>query len=428
MATDVFYSVCPFGTGDLKTGSPTITISDGVATLSVAQTGNIGQGCRITYGGGSSSCYISRVNSPTSYNVITATGGVPGDVSGQAVNSIAHEYASTSAAMTGASDANHLNTNDLAIADVILNLPCYYDHDDYTPYGFIVTNGYIADSEHYINWYTPQGGTESLYNQRGDFSSWDPSKVCLSVNGYYVDDSLFRIYVPYTRITGFQGEQTYSTMNYAFLVYLYAGATGCVISGNFLRFTGYPFSGIEIQNLNDADITIANNIIVGASYGLYANHLYDTGYTIRGVIANNTISGSTQYGLHVRYSAGSSSLVVRNNVAIGSATGDFYLVNVAGDHNASSDGTAPGTGSITNQLAADLFVDPANHDYRPKAGSPLISAGIGPALDANVPLFDIAGNPRSGNTCSIGAFEFVDEGGTLSIPVAMHHYNLLRSA
>jgi len=28
----------------------------------------------------------------------------------------------------------------------------------------------------------------------------------------------------------------------------------------------------------------------------------------------------------------------------------------------------------------------------------------------------------------IGAFEFVDEGGTLSIPVAMHHYNLLRSA
>ena len=45
----VFYSVSPFGTGDIKTGSPTLTISGGLATLSVAQTGNIGAGCRVTY-------------------------------------------------------------------------------------------------------------------------------------------------------------------------------------------------------------------------------------------------------------------------------------------------------------------------------------------------------------------------------------------
>ena len=49
MASNVYYSISPFGTGDIKTGSPTITIAAGVATLSVAQTGNIGQGCRITY-------------------------------------------------------------------------------------------------------------------------------------------------------------------------------------------------------------------------------------------------------------------------------------------------------------------------------------------------------------------------------------------
>lgn len=40
----VFFSASPFGTGDIKTGSPTITIYDGLASLSVAQTGNIGAG------------------------------------------------------------------------------------------------------------------------------------------------------------------------------------------------------------------------------------------------------------------------------------------------------------------------------------------------------------------------------------------------
>jgi hypothetical protein len=45
----VFYSISPYGTGDIKTGSPTITISSGVATLSVEQTGNIGVGCEIDF-------------------------------------------------------------------------------------------------------------------------------------------------------------------------------------------------------------------------------------------------------------------------------------------------------------------------------------------------------------------------------------------
>ena len=45
----VFYSTSPYGTGDIKTGSPNISISGGVATLDVAQTDNIGAGCDIEY-------------------------------------------------------------------------------------------------------------------------------------------------------------------------------------------------------------------------------------------------------------------------------------------------------------------------------------------------------------------------------------------
>ena len=60
MSKPVFYSISPYGTGssyDIKNGSPNITISSGVATLSVAQTGNIGVGCRIEYN--STHCFIA---------------------------------------------------------------------------------------------------------------------------------------------------------------------------------------------------------------------------------------------------------------------------------------------------------------------------------------------------------------------------------
>lgn len=55
----VFYSISPYGMGDVKNGSPTITISGGVATLSVAQTGNIGVGCNIDFDSPSVNVYIA---------------------------------------------------------------------------------------------------------------------------------------------------------------------------------------------------------------------------------------------------------------------------------------------------------------------------------------------------------------------------------
>jgi hypothetical protein len=55
----VFFSASPYGTGDIKTGSPTLTISSGVATLTVAQTGNIGAGCEIDFGASNTKVYIA---------------------------------------------------------------------------------------------------------------------------------------------------------------------------------------------------------------------------------------------------------------------------------------------------------------------------------------------------------------------------------
>ena len=57
MTNAVFYSVCPYGTGTIETGDGTIEITSGVATLSVAQTGNIGAGVCIEYN--SLECWIA---------------------------------------------------------------------------------------------------------------------------------------------------------------------------------------------------------------------------------------------------------------------------------------------------------------------------------------------------------------------------------
>ena len=49
MPSFVAYSISPFGTGTIETGAGNITITSGVATLTVEQTGNIGVGVAIEY-------------------------------------------------------------------------------------------------------------------------------------------------------------------------------------------------------------------------------------------------------------------------------------------------------------------------------------------------------------------------------------------
>lgn len=395
MAIDVFYSVCPYGSGNIMTGNPTISISGGVATLSVAQEGNIGQGCRITYNG-TSVCYISLVNSPTSFNVVTATGGTPANVSGQTVNSIAHEYASISAAIAGAMDANHLGSNDLT--GIMLNIPCYYDHDDYTLINSAtVIDGYTgAGPDNHIRLYAAAGGEQSIRDQRSH-GLWDVERAMIYLTGPTPGtDYAITNRVPYTEIIGLQIYGWFRTP-------LFNDGANYAVIDQCTVWHGDSFEGQAIFTYGDG-VRISNTVGI--------QERSDKVCRFRGnneIVCNNILVGGTEGFVN---ETGAAALVV-NNIAVGQSTACFSGAFAAGsDYNVSSDETAPGAHSLLNQLIADLFVDPENHDYRPKAGANTIDAGIGPALDSNVPTTDIAGNPRSGSTCSIGAFEFVDEGGT----------------
>ena len=102
----IYYSV---GTNaaDLKSGSPTLTISSGWASFTVAQPDNVGVGDEITYNG-STKAYISGRTSSTVYTVTTATAAVPPDVAGVTVNSIKRAFNSLSDATQNSDDGAHL--------------------------------------------------------------------------------------------------------------------------------------------------------------------------------------------------------------------------------------------------------------------------------------------------------------------------------
>jgi hypothetical protein len=405
MAAQVYYSVSPFGTGDIKTGTPNCSITSGVATLDVAQTGNIGQGCRLTYGG--HVAYISQVNSSTSFNVVTAVGGTPADHASVAVDSIGHEYASLSAAEAGATDANHINNTSLVTADVVCNLACYYDHDDYTADTTAVTiDGWTTDATRSFNVYTPTGGTQSINSQRHS-GIWDDHKYKLTNTGTVL--TISNNTACFFRITGLQisydGDSTYNRG-----IFNGAHSGTSYISKNIIRATACSSctntGGILFYNHTAYTTSyIFNNIIYGFgvhvnNYGICSYDLYDILY-----VYNNIIYGN-EYGVwFFNYSA----VTFKNNVVFNS-TDDFRDEDsaVTRDYNATDDDDSE-THGVVAPTWANVFVGHTSTppNFNLKSGSSLVDAGTdlsGTFTD------DITGSTRSGSW-DIGAFEYVAAGG-----------------
>lgn len=408
-----YYAICPGtgGTSDKKTGSPTITIASGVATLSVAQTGNIGQGFRITYDT-SKVCFISKVNSSTSFDVVTATGGTPSnEASAVTVNSIAADYASLSAAEAGASNSSHLNTSDLATAKTILNLVCYAGASaDATS---CTVDGYTTSTDYYINIYAANGGTQSLSPNR-HAGVWDTSKYYLS------SYQCLMIQDTNVSISGLQIEMA-STGNYAYGIHsniaLSNGITrNCIVKDNR---TGTYRSCYRCIGGQIYENCIAIN---GAYAGFYSSSGNEN--VLRVYIYNCTAFGC---GRGIDTNPGGTRV---RNCAVFNNTDDFKgtfesIQYCASDDN---DGTnavdiSPGATEADDWNAA--FTDYANGDFSVKdTSSPLYDAGTDLS---DYFTTDIAGTTRS--TWDIGAFEYVASGGggVSIIPIIMNHLQKMRA-
>ncbi len=201
---------------------------------------------------------------------------------------------------------------------------------------------------------------------------------------------------------------------------------------------GYRYA-VEISNSGGSDggdgvsIGVVRRCLVYATTNSNSRGIYTASYTTGARIYNNLLMGgaSTSYGVYRSdgdvyvmnnmaygwgtgfYTGGSRYRYAYNNISLGNSSADFSGSWTAASNNISSDTSAPGTNSLTSQVAADLMTDPDNGDYTLKTGSNAIGAGTD--LSAYFTT-DITGAIRS--TWDIGAFAYISGGGDTELVLA----------
>jgi len=397
----IYYSVGQ-SVSDLKTGTPSVTIANGAATFTVAQTGNIGVGDRVTYNT-SQIAYISAKTNADGmhWSLVTATGALPADITDSAVVSITREFTSLSSAEAAASNATHINNTDLVAANVVLNLPCYYDSGADTT--AVTIDGYTTGANNYIKVYTPNNtATEANVSQRHSGKTGntnykiDPSVV----------DSAVTVNENYTQIIGIE-ITGYSASGQSYLGILSSDTTDVVIAQNLIHDDNSGISSaIGFMGGSAARPKIYNNIIYNTFSGIFTDTWGGPSY-----VYNNTI-GSCNGGFGIRTT--SSNIVAKNNLVKSCGDSGAYVgtFSAGTDYNATDGTDNIGTGS-NNKISQNFsFVDATNKDFHLlPTDTAARNAGADLSADANLPVTtDIDGQTRN---ASINAFDIgADESAT----------------
>ncbi len=399
-AVQVYYSVGQ-NTNDHKTGNPTVTVSGKTATFSVAQTAmNMGVGDVVTYGG-TNKCYISAKTSQSEWSCVSVTGGTPAAATNATVDSITHAYSSLNSALTGARDANHLNTADLLTGGYILNIPCYYDSGpDMTT---ATVSGYTVGAGNFIKIYTPNNTlTEVNRSQRHQgINAADVYTLQGTVgdSGIVVDSNYVRIVG--LHITGWGGNNSYGSA-----IKLINNVRYVTIEGNLIHDPAPLNYGttIGVANTGSGGFNVFNNIVYNVQYGICIDH--NSGIT--SYIYNNVVYNS-QYGYtHL----GDTAAVFINNIGQVCSYGCFATAALSGsDYNISSDAYTPGGGAHSKINTTVSFVDAANKNFH-LAPNDTAAKDAGRDLSADLYLAfntDIDGQTRPiGSAWDIGPDEAPD--------------------
>lgn len=305
------------------------------------------------------------------------------------------DYTSLAAAIAGETGASPkcVTSADLVTNDEQLTIECRATSGaaDTTA---VTISGFTTDADNFVKIYVPSGHRHA--------GKWDANKYRIAIttesssiqimlSGYLVIDGL------QIATTEYNSDSKYGIANN---VAHHVTIKNCIIRcGN----PTYAHMGIWFGAGSANQSLLYNCIAYGFTNG--------RGYFLNG---DNGTRYSTYcfnliaYGCGSRGFGGESATYI--NCAAINCTDGFNAWGSAHDYNVSDvsgDDCLGDHGFVTEQSPTEIFVDPENGDFRLVSGSDLIDAGIGPALDSNVPTTDIVGTSRSGNTCDIGAFEYV---------------------
>ena len=343
---------------------------------------------------------------------MTTTGGTPSDVSGQTVSSIAHAFASLSAAITGAVGAGYLNTADLVTGNYVMNIPCYYDTGADTT--AVIISGYTTGANNYINIYTPNNTDTQIIQSQRHSGKWDTGKYRLEVAG----QTVLAVSGDFVRIDGLQIQLTDTGATYLHGIHVESNSGAeSRISNNIIRGvlsgTADADSGILLEwyATGTRYAKIWNNIIYDFKNGSYVSNY---GFGIRaswlGYIYNNTI-----YNNYMGVWSDSNYIIVKNNISYGnndnnvvdSATWDSSSTN-----NLSGPGSDPDIPGLNPQNGVTVaFADPngSPRDLRLASNDTgAMEKGADLSTDAYLPFStDIEGESRPfAASWDIGADEY----------------------
>ena len=252
----------------------------------------------------------------------------------------------------------------------------------------VTINTWTTDSTHYVKIWTDPAET---YRHDG---KWDTTAYRLINND---TASHLDVQVPYIRFDGLQfSEETATGITTTFRI---AGDDVNISNSISRNVSGTGTTVVHI--LDHYNLHFWNNIAYDytESHGAVYDEYNYTGH----LFYNNTIINSTNAGFYVFDNS-----VLKNNLAQGNGT-DFYTGNSWNSsccNNASSDGTAPGTDSRTNQTFT--FVDATNDDYHlSSTDTGAKDYGTDLSSDSNLSFTDdIDGDTRT-SPWDIGADEYV---------------------
>jgi hypothetical protein len=412
-ATQVYYSVCPFGTGNLLSGgSPTIEVDssgNAVVTLNGASlVNNIGQGVEVRYNNIRS--FISHITDLTHFKLVDRLGVPASAQASTAVTSINHAMEileNINSESVGLRAADKLGTGDLVTADVYVNIACYFDHDDYTTDGSesfsLLATTFTTDSTRTFRFYAPRGLTfsESIIDQRAG-GKWNSQRWIYSRNASMTLDA-HNVVVEGLQFHLGGGGLTFTAEFDAPYV------KDCIIRCH----TAESAYGIRFFGAGSTIGTVDNCIIYGG-FARGIGRYYDGSGRIV-YVRNSTISGCSTSGIAARQA---NSMYVTNCAVFNNADDFEGTFPAGGITYCARDDADAGTGNVDISPGATeaddwaaAFTDYTNGDFSLKSGSPLIDAGTD--LSAVMDSVDIIGTSRpQGDYWDIGAFEFVVSGGS----------------